>query len=462
MKNIQGIFSRLNNSAVVWSWAFNGFRLASGLFLLPLLLRKLPIEDLGIYYIFLRLIALTPIIDFGFSVSIGRYVSYAMGGATELKAQGIVPSEGHLPPNFALLGRLSLSYQHLYRYLALATLVVLGICGTYNVGLNVLESSSPHLTWIAWGVTLLAATLEIYFGWWSAFLRGMNQVVLPAQLAVMGYALQLILAAGLLLWGYGLLSLPIASLVGTMSQRFLARRHCLKLLGNHALAPQEPGEPSLLRLLWPNTWRVGLQFLSAYLGTAVPTLIFAGLSGSAAFAPYGVSLQIMGICAGMASVWTAVKWALVGQYRTRQDFAALRRMLWPRIWLQSATFVLLAGFAVIAGPVVLHWLSPDKELLPANWLFLLALTAFLELQFSFWTTLLSTENRIPSVWPTVVTNIVALLLFVVLIQATSLGFRALVLSPFLAGCLFSYWYWPLAGARNLQTRWFRFTFSRPA
>ena len=65
MKDIQGIFTRLNNSAVVWSWAFNGFRLASGLFLLPLLLRKLPTEDLGMYYVFLRLIALTMIIDFG-------------------------------------------------------------------------------------------------------------------------------------------------------------------------------------------------------------------------------------------------------------------------------------------------------------------------------------------------------------------------------------------------------------
>ncbi len=461
MKNIQGIFTRLNNSAVVWSWAFNGFRLASGLFLLPLLLRKLPNEDLGIYYVFLRLIALTPIIDFGFSVSIGRYVSYAMGGATELKAQGIVPSEGHLPPNFALLGRLLFSYQHLYRYLSLATLVVLGIWGTYNVGLNVLETSSPNHTWIAWSVTLLAATLEIYFGWWGAFLRGMNQVVLAARLAVLGYALQLLLAAGLLLWGCGLLSLPIASLVGTMAQRFLARRHCLKLLGNNILSSQKSGEPSLLRLLWPNSWRVGLQFLSTYLGTAVPALIFAGLSGAAAFAAYGVSLQIMGICAGMASVWTTVKWPLVGQYRTRQDFTALRRMLWPRIWLQTATFVLLAGFAVTAGPLVLNWLSPDKELLPANWLYLLALTAFLELQFSFWTTLLSTENRIPSLWPTVATNIFALLLFVVLIRSTSLGFRALILAPLLAGCLFSYWYWPVAGAKNLQTRWLRFTFSRP-
>jgi len=461
MKDIQGIFTRLNNSAVVWSWAFNGFRLASGLFLLPLLLRKLPAGDLGMYYVFLRLSALIPIIDFGFSVSISRYVSYATGGATELKAQGVVPSEKHLPPNFTLLGQLLLSFRHLYRYLALATLVLLGIWGTFNVGLNVHVTSSPNVTWAAWSVTLLAATLEIYFGWWSAFLRGTNQVLLASRQAVLGYTFQLLLAFGLLLSGWGLLSLPIATLAGSFSQRFLARRSCLKFLGELKPAPHAVADQSLLRLLWPNSWRVGLQFLSTYLGAAVPALIFAGLSGAAAFAAYGVSLQIMGICAGMASVWTTVKWPLVGQYRTRQDFAGLRRMLWPRIWLQTATFVLLAGFAVTAGPLVLNWLSPDKELLPANWLYLLALTAFLELQFSFWTTLLSTENRIPSLWPTVATNVVALLLFVVLIRFTSLDFRALVLAPLLAGCLFSYWYWPLAGAKNLQTRWLRFTFSRP-
>jgi len=60
------------------------------------------------------------------------------------------------------------------------------------------------------------------------------------------------------------------------------------------------------------------------------------------------------------------------------------------------------------------------------------------------------------------TNVLSLVLSLTLIHFTSLGLGALVLGPLLAGSLFNYWYWTLAGARNLQTRWLHFTFSRLA
>jgi len=74
------MINRLYNSAVVWSWVFNGIRLVSGLLLLPLVLHELSTADLGMYYVLLSLVALAPIIDFGFGPTMGRFVSYAMGG----------------------------------------------------------------------------------------------------------------------------------------------------------------------------------------------------------------------------------------------------------------------------------------------------------------------------------------------------------------------------------------------
>ena len=82
------MINRLYNSAVVWSWVFNGIRLVSGLVLLPLVLHELSTADLGMYYVLLSLVALAPIIDFGFGPTMGRFVSYAMGGAETLHAHG--------------------------------------------------------------------------------------------------------------------------------------------------------------------------------------------------------------------------------------------------------------------------------------------------------------------------------------------------------------------------------------
>ena len=65
MKDLRSIAKRLLSSSVAWSWAFNVVRLASGVLLIPLLLRFLTKEEMGMYYVFLSLNALGPRRDAG-------------------------------------------------------------------------------------------------------------------------------------------------------------------------------------------------------------------------------------------------------------------------------------------------------------------------------------------------------------------------------------------------------------
>jgi len=455
MLPIAALHSRLLRSAVAWSWVFNFLRLAGGLLLLPLLLTRLSEPDLGMYYVFLRLVALVPIIDFGFSVSIGRNVSYAAGGAKSIQALGLSAETAGDAPNHTLLWQLLGASRRLYALMALGAFVLLGAWGTWNVLATVDQTDNPTVTLIAWGIALAAASFELYLGWWNAFLRGANRVVAAARYAVAGYAVQLSLATMLLLCGGGLLSLPIGTLVGGLINRLLSRRGCLRYLGERP-AGSSGGEWHLIRMLWPNSWRVGLQFLSTYVGTTVPGLLFASQFGLATFAPYGVSHQVMMICMGMAMVWIQVKWPQVGQCRARNDMVAMRQLLWPRLWLQNATFVFMAGCAMLLGPTLLTWIGSGKELLPNGLLGLLALVFLLELQFNFWTTLVSTENRIPSLWPTVATQIVALGLYLLFSLLFDLGLLSLILAPLVAGSLFNYWYWMFRGARSAGTTFPRF------
>ena len=460
--NLRNAWTRLSGSTVVWSWTLNGFRLASGLLLLPLLIRVLPKPDFGMYYVFLSLVALLPIIDCGFSVSIARYISYAMGGATDLVAEGLIAKQTPAPPNFGLLWRLLGTTRKLFRYLSVLTFLVLGLGGTYAVNLRVQETSSPQLTWLAWGVTLFSAILEIYSGWWNIFLRGMNEVLLSARISVLAQGVKILLAAILLLMGAGLLALPLAGLASSLLQRQLARQKCLRRLGSPPVPSHSAWvEASLLPILWPTSWRTGLQFFSTYLATNANAIICAKIFGLAANAEYGLTIQITSIIQGTAMVWTSVKWPLVGQYRAQNESIKLQKVLWPRYWLQAGTFLILGVAAFLLGPALLRWQGANKEMLPPILFALVLLNSFFELHFSFWTTLLSMGNRIPSLWPTVATNILSLTLVFALLHFTSLGLGALVLSPFIAGCLFNYWYWLLPGARSLGTSWWRFVLCRP-
>lgn len=454
------LFKRLSNSAVVWSWIFNGFRLASGLIVLPLVLRLFTQADLGMYYVLLSLVALGPIVDFGFGPTIGRFVSYAMGGAEVLQAHGIPNPASNSSPNYPLLWQLLFTTRRLYAYLALAIIFILGIWGTYMVELRIGETSSTLITRLAWLATLVSTTYDIYSNWWSVYLRSLNEVCAAARIGVVGLAVKFIISVALLLSGAGLLSIPIASLAGSIIQRRLARARTLALLKGEPPAKGANLKDNL-RILWPNSWRTGVQFMSGYLTINANVAICVHTFGLDANARYGLSVQLISIALGLAAVWTGTKWPIIGQHQARREQIPVQRILWPRIWLLNLTFLFLAAGVVFCVPFLLRWLGSNKEMLSTGWLLALTLGSFLELQFTTWGTLISMENRLPYLWPAVATNILSLSLTLTMVHFTSLGLGSLVLGPLLAGSLFNYWFWPFYAARGMGTTLFRFLFFGP-
>jgi O-antigen/teichoic acid export membrane protein len=453
------LLNRLRSSTVVWSWVFNGFRTATGLILLPLVLRKLSTPELGMYYVFLCQVALAPVIDFGFSPTILRFVSYAMGGAQTIQAHGV--SKGaDSGPNFGLLWQLFYTTRALYRVLALIVFVILGVWGTYMVELRIHETPSPNVTRVAWLITLIATVLNVYSSWAPVFLRGMDDVLTSVRITVLASVVRFVLAAGLLLAGAGLMSLPLGDLTGSLIQQVIARHTCLRRLRRQP-TPAKADIWQSLRTMWPNSWRLGVLSLGGYLTVNANMAICLSVLGLTATARYGLSTQILGVIISMAGVWTQVKWQVIGQQRARHDYAAIQRTLWPRMWLQYLTFLAMAGGLLLCGQPLLQLLGTGKEMLPLIWLALLAFNSFLETQVGIWGTLISTENRIPFLWPSVAGSLLSFTLSLTLIHTTSLGFGAFVLAPLLAHSLFNYWYWPLYAARGIQTSWARFMFSRP-
>jgi len=449
MTGCKALIRRLRSSTVAWSLAFNCLRLALGVLLLPVLLRVLSETDLGMYYLFLNLNAIVVVLDVGFSPTVGRFVNYATGGAKRITAQGLADGGAAGAPNYALLWDLLVTARVFYRYLVLVIVVLLGSFGTWIVWLKVGETSSPHLTWAAWGVSIVAVAAETYFNFWNTFLRNLNQVLAAVRISMLAYTLRLGMAVALLLSGAGLLSLPIASLVtSVVIIRHFSRRQCLKALAPHP-APKRVDWRGYFRIIWPNSWRLGLYFAGIYLSTNANGLLCSTVLGLAANARYGLSLQILNIITGLAGVWTSVKWPLVGQLIARQDLESLRRVLWPRVWLQIGTFILLAAGAISLGPPLIHLLSRNKDMLPVLWLVLLAFGGLLEGQLSSWCTFISLWNQLPMLWPSLATNAAALVLNAVLVNLPGAGAGFLVLGPLLAGAAFNYWFWPRYAARSL-------------
>jgi O-antigen/teichoic acid export membrane protein len=452
--------NRSINSAVVWSWAFNGLRFGSALLLLPLLLRALTKADLGMHYLFLSFAALGPLLDLGFLTAIDRAVGYAMGGAPDLKAQGLMTNESQKStptPNLKLLWELLSTTRSLYGILSVLLLIVLSLSGTFVVAYKVAETSSPARTWLAWGVTLFSAVLELYSGWWSVFLRAMDRPLQSMKILVFSYAFRITAAAGILMMGGGLLSLPLAAFLSSILVRQASRRAVLRLMGERPSEPT-PRERSmtLLKTLWPNSWRTGVQLLSTYLVTSANSFVclkFFGLNGNA---QYGLSVQVVNTIVAMAIVWSGVKWPRISRLQAQGAREEIRKVFRRSIWLQILTYAALAMLLVPALPWLFKLIGSDKTTVPLPWMVLLAVVSFFESHFITWCTLLHTENRQPYIRAIIVSNLLCLALTLVLLSSTKLGMGSLILSPLIVGAVFNYWHWPREGASRFGMTWAAF------
>jgi hypothetical protein len=456
---------RIWNSAVFWTWIYNGVRLASGvLLLLPLLNRYLSKEDFGMYWHFIYMVALVPLLDATFSVTIARNVGYALSGVKDLQAVGIAELHEDREPNLRLLSDLLKATTRLYLYLCTFLMLLLGVGGTLLLADKFKETSSLKIAVAAWIVTLVSSPLELYTGSWLVFLRGLNRVVLTARLITLVQLSKLFFASIFLINGQGLLSVPLATLITAVGQRFVARYYCRTSLPERLPPPREGVVHSLLLKLWPMSWRLGLQLLSGWVAINGLLAVASQINGLAAGAgSFGFSHNIIYvICLGMAGSWTFVKWPLVCQLRAAQDFQGVRKVLRPRVWLQNVTFIGLAALTIMLGPALLARWFPDKHLLPREWLLVFAVYTLLDMNVSFWTTLLSIENRIPSLWSVTFTQLSIMAVAAILVHWFQLGLAALVLAPLICGAIFNFWYWPMAGARSIGCTWLEFMFKTPA
>jgi hypothetical protein len=84
---------------VLWSYVGYFFNLGVNIVLLPFILRYLSREELGIWYTFTGIYALVILVDFGFSTTFVRNLTYAWSGVQDLQEEGFALIEGGGNPN---------------------------------------------------------------------------------------------------------------------------------------------------------------------------------------------------------------------------------------------------------------------------------------------------------------------------------------------------------------------------
>jgi O-antigen/teichoic acid export membrane protein len=433
--------SRVWHSAVGWSFAVTALRAGGFLLVLPLALRRLSPDELGLWYLFASIAELGAFAELGLGLIIGRSASYFMAGVERLPAHGLLwsaPSAEMRAPNLAgLAGLLGLARRVYFRLIA-PILVVMLTAGLVLVLHKMRAMSGTQSTnLLTYGVFSVATVLSISGGYWPQFLVGIGHVRLGQRALLLGLVLNYAVAAICLLLGVGILSLALGQLVLALANLTFARRQVFAVL---------PGITSITRLeirldeLWPAAWRSLLTTLGANMCCQGTLLVCGILSNLATTASYGLSMKLALVVQGFAGVWLLVRLPHIARARAAGDISLAVRLVRGSVARCALTYALgAAGILIVARPL-LELMKSRTPLLPPPLLSALLVMIGLDFFVGFHSAVIVSANRFPHLTIYVASGLATIALAFGL--GASYGVAGIIAAPILAQLVCAYWWIP--------------------
>jgi hypothetical protein len=435
------VVSRVWHSAVGWSFAVTALRAGGFLLVLPLALRRLSPDELGLWYLFASIAELGAFAELGLGLILGRSASYFMAGVERLPAHGLLirpPSAENRAPNLAgLAGLLGLARRVYFRLIAPILVIILtaGLAIVLHKMRAMPGAQTVHV--LTYGVFAVATVLSISGGYWPQFLVGIGQVRLGQRALLLGLVLNYAVAAGCLLLGLGILSLALGQLVLALANFAFARRQVFVVL---------PGITSITSLeirfdeLWPAAWRSLLTTLGANMCCQGTLFVCGILFDLATTASYGLTLKLALVVQGFAGVWLIVRLPHIARARAAGDISLAVKLVRGSVVRCALTYALGAAAILIAAPPLLAFMKSRTPLLPPALLAALLVMVGLDFLVGFHSAVIVSANRFPHLMIYVASGLATIALAFGL--GSSLGIAGIIAAPVLAQLVCAYWWIP--------------------
>ena len=436
---------------IIWSYAGTAFMIGAGVLLLPFILHKMPQETVGIWNIFQTITALVLLLDFGFRPTFARNISYIFSGVKTLQRDGVAHTTSESEVDYGLLKGTLLAMKRFYRWMSMAVFGILATVGTaYFWYILQKYSGDRQDALIAWILLIAINCYNLYTFYYDALLTGKGYVTRTQQINMMGQAVYIGLAIGLIYAGFGLTAIVASQLISTIIRRILTYRVFFtpELKAHlHDVAPQEP--KGILQAITPNAVKIGLTQLGGFLVNKSAILIGSAFLTLEQVACYGITLQVMDILARCATVFYQSYLPKLAQCRAENDLNGLKR------YYILCTGSLLAVYAVggvawiFLGNWALDLIQSQTHFVPTAMLMVMLLISTLEHNHAVSAGFIMADNKIPFFIPSLVSGAATVLLLWIFLSPLQMGIWGLILAPGIAQLAYQNWKWPSVVIKEL-------------
>lgn len=343
----------ITKNDIIWSYSSQIFQISSNVFLLPIILNRLSSDDLGIWYIFLSIVALINLFDFGLQPTIIRNVSYIYAGAKELKSVGFSLIKSKSLIDYALLKSLIESAKKIYKLISLFTILFLSTLGTLYIS-SIIKLNNIII--ISWVLIIFSTGLNFYYSYYNSLLIGRGLIKKAHKIIVFTKLVYLIIASIGILSGFGLVSIALATIISTFMNRFLSRKSYYDIETKIALESIKIKSKFELNILLKNSINSCLVSLGVFLSISSNQLIGSTFIDLSTMASFGLSIQIYTLLQTTSRVLFQTYLPQMNMLRLTNDVDKLKKFFVNSMIINYLTYIIGSILIIILGNNILELL----------------------------------------------------------------------------------------------------------
>lgn len=451
----------LSKKDVIWSYLSQFFSVASGIIVLPMVLKMLSIEEIGMNYLMLTIGSLVALFDFGFAPQFARNITYIFSGAKELKKEDIDVVEGLSEINYKLLATMIDTAKSVYRILAIIVLLLMLTLGSVYIYHVTDGFQNVKNSFLIWGVYSLSTFFNIYYLYYNSLLTGRGLVMESRKAMIFSKIVYIVLAFIFLNLEWGLLGLSVANLISPFVHRFISYHYFftkeIKLkLSQFVVDKRE--KIDLFKIIWHNSKKLGLVFIGAYAISKL-SIFLAGLYlPLSEVASYGLMVQLVGFIVTISSTLFNAYNPFFASLRIKQDNDKLIRTFAFSMNIYYLLFIVGVLFLTFIIPWLLVQIGSNAQL-PNDYIVILyCLIMMLEGNHSNFATMIVMKNRVPFVESSLIAGVAIALGDFLVLACTSLGIIGLVLVQGFVQVVYANWKWPYEVCKEFNINILSFIF----
>jgi O-antigen/teichoic acid export membrane protein len=435
---------KISKKDVVWGYIAQFFSIASGIIVLPLILRMLSSEEIGMNYLMLTIGSMVALFDFGFAPQFGRNITYVFSGVDEIKKEGIEIVSDKKEINYHLLATMIHTAKFVYRRLGLIVLIVMLTLGSlyiYRVTNGFETIKNSFFIWIVYSVSIY---FNIYYSYYTSLLTGKGLIMESKKAMVYSKITYIILASILLFSGIGLLGVVLANLIAPFVNRLISHHYFFtkELISNinqFIITPKEKIE--LFKIIWHNAKKLGLISIASSVLTHLSIFIIGLFWTLEKVASYGLMLQLVGIITTISTTFFYISFPKMNNFYIQNKTDKMIQLFSLSLLIYYALF-LIGSTGLLIIPYLLHMIK-SNVFLPQNIILIIfSLFSFLGINQAIFSQMLLLENKVPFMKASIIT---ASFIFIGTILALKIGtgIIGIILAQGIPVLCYSAWKWPM-------------------